>query len=333
MRLSLVAAAAVVVGSSPLAAADWRAVTTELLEKEKPGYGGLSGVAVDRATGHVYVDVSDRGVFRSADQGKTWARVGKGPTKGRTETPGCFQIDPTGKTKRLLMPVVYGLPVSVLPAGADDWRVLDKATVHVDWCAADWTDPDLKFLLALKHESGGLLLASRDGGKTFAEAGKGYGFGWVFDADTAVVSLAKSKDRPKGGVARTTDGGKTFVPAGDLAPAAALPRWHAGALYWLADGALHKSTDKGATWEKVGAVKDARYGPVSGKDAKHLFVLTGAGVVESTDGGATWSAPLAVPKEMKGVSGLTWLDYDPVGDALYVMKMTSELYRLPRGGK
>ena len=58
-------------------------------------------------------------------------------------------------------------------------------------------------------------------------------------------------------------------------------------------------------------MKDALYGPVFGKDGKHLFVLTKAGVAESTDGGATWSKPLAPPKEMKGVGGLSWLEYDP----------------------
>jgi hypothetical protein len=207
------------------AAADWQPATTDLLQKEKPGYGGLSGVAVDHATGHVFVDLSDRGVFRSTDQGRTWERLGSGPIKGRTETGGCFMIDPTGKTKRLLLPTVYGGPIALGSADGGDWRILDKASSHVDWCAADWTDPELKFLLALKHESGGLLLRSRDGGKSFAEVGKGYGPAWVFDAGTAVVALARSKDRPKGGIVRTTDGGKTFQPAGDyLAPW--LPRWH-----------------------------------------------------------------------------------------------------------
>ena len=80
-------------------------------------------------------------------------------------------------------------------------------------------------------------------------------------------------------------------------------------------------------------MKDGRFGPVFGKDAKQMFVLTGAGVVESTDGGATWCQPIAIPKELKGVSPLTWLDYDPLHDVLYVMKMTSELYQMKRGGK
>lgn len=308
-------------------AADWRPIATELIEKEKPGYGGLSGVLVDHATGTRYIDLSDRGIYRS-DPGKPWERVGKEAIKGRTETPGCFQIDPTGKSKRMLLPVVYGSPILVgSPAG--DWRILDKASVHVDWCAADWTDPDIKFLLTLKHESGGLLLASQDAGKTFREVGKGFGPAWVFDKETAVVAKMKSKDNPKGGLVRTNDGGKTFVPAGDFTPVS-LPRWHAEALWWLADGALHRTDDTGQTWKKLSAIKDARYGPVGGKDAKHLFVLTAAGVIESTNGGETWSSPITVPKELKGVSALTWLDYDPVGDILYIMKMTSDLYAMDR---
>jgi hypothetical protein len=54
-------------------------------------------------------------------------------------------------------------------------------------------------------------------------------------------------------------------------------------------------------------------------------------VIESTDSGATWTKPIAVPKELKGVSALTWLEYDPKNDLLYVMKMGSDLYKLPRG--
>ena len=57
-------------------AAEWEATTAELIAREKPGYGKLCGVAVDHRTGDVYVDLSDRGIYRSADQGKSWERRG-----------------------------------------------------------------------------------------------------------------------------------------------------------------------------------------------------------------------------------------------------------------
>lgn len=312
-----------------LAAADWQPVAAELLQREKPGYGGLSGVAVDPASGAVFVDVSDRGVFYSSDQGKSWQRLGKDAIKGRTETPGCLQIDPTGKSKRIIMATVYGGPIAIGALDQGDWRFLDKASTHIDWCAVDWVSPELKFILALKHESGGLLLRSNDGGKSFAEVGKGHGPAWVFDANVAVATLVKSKDRPKGTIVRTTDGGQTFQPCADYGPTA-LPRWHGGSLYWLADGQMIKTTTAGEKWEKVCDVKDGRFGPVFGRDAKHMFVLTGAGVVETLDGGATWSKAIPIPAEMKGVSPLTWLAYDAKNDVVYVMKMTSDLYKLAR---
>jgi hypothetical protein len=111
----------------------------------------------------------------------------------------------------------------------------------------------------------------------------------------------------------------------------ALPKWRGGSLYWLVEGALIVSDDKGASWKKAD-VKDGRYGPVFGKDAKQMFVLTGAGVIESIDGGATWSKPILPPKDLKGIDGLTWLAYDPKNDVLYLMKMGSDLFKLARGG-
>jgi hypothetical protein len=316
----------------------WTPMLGDLVKTEKAGFGGLCGVVVDPAKGTVWINVSDRGFYRSDDQAKTFRRCGEKQPKGRTETPGCLLLDPTGKTRRLMTALVYGGPVSVSADDGAIWKPLDAKTEHVDWFAADWTDREPTFVLALKHEKDGLLLASRDGGQSFAEVGKGYGPGWVFDATTAVVAEAKTKNKPKPHLLRTTDGGKTWTACGQYSPvgtgsAQALPRWHDGTLYWLVDGALIASKDAGATWKTVCDVKGGRYGPVFGKDAKHLFLLTKDGVIESTDAGVTWSQPIPPPKDLKGVGGLTWLTYDPTHDTLYLMKMGSDLYKLDRRTK
>lgn len=312
----------------------WEATLGDLVKTEKAGFGGLCGVVVDSTAGTVWINLSDRGFYRSDDQAKTFRRCGDGQPKGRTESPGCLLLDPTSSSKRLLTALVYGSPISVSADGGSTWKFLAPKSTHVDWCAADWTDPDLKFMLALKHESNGLLLASHDGGATFVEIGKGYGPGWVFNSKCAVV--AEATDRFKSRLLRTTDAGQTWQPCGMYRPvgansAQALPKWYGNTLYWLVEGALIGSDDQGASWKKIADVKDGRYGPIFGKDMKHLFVLTGAGITESIDGGATWSMPIAPPKDLKGVGGLTWLAYDQKNDVLYLMKMGSDLFKLARG--
>jgi photosystem II stability/assembly factor-like uncharacterized protein len=315
-------------GLASVSAADWQAMTGDLIEKEKPGFGKLCGVVVDHATGDVFIDLSDKGLYRSADQGKSWKKLGA--LKGRTEWPGCLQIDPTGQSKKLVTALVYGDPISVSTDGGESWKSMHGKSSHVDWFALDWADPDIKFVLALKHESGDLLIVSRDGGKTFDDVGKGYGPAYIFDSKTAVVVETKTKDRASPKLLRTTDAGKTFEPVGEYS-AKALPKWRDGKLYWLTDKELIATKDQGKTWEKLGEVKDGRYGPVFGKDAKQMFVLTGGGIIESTDGGANWGKAIALPKDLKGVGPLTWLEYDPKNDVLYVMKMGTDLFKLERG--
>jgi photosystem II stability/assembly factor-like uncharacterized protein len=312
---------------APASAQDWQPITEALIALEKPGYGKLCGAVVDHQTGHVYINLSDKGLYCSTDVGKSWQRVGM-PFKGRTEWPGCLMLDPTGG-KRLVVALVYGAPIVVSGDFGETSKMLDKKSMHVDWCAVDWSDPDMKFILTLKHESGDLLLVSRDGGKSFDEVGKGYGPAWIFDSKTAVIAQARSKTNAKPGLLRTTDAGKTFEPCGEYY-AKALPRWHKDTLYWVAEGALITTSDQGKSWQKISDLKDGRFGPIFGKSADHLFVLTQAGIVESSDAGKSWSKAIAVPKELKGVSNLTWMDYDPLHDTLYVMKMTSELYRWQR---
>ena len=256
----------------------------------------------------------------------SWEPTAETLVKGRTEWPGCLLLDPTGKSKRLVSAFVYGAPIGVSADAGKTWQSMNARSSHIDWCAVDWSAPDLSFVLALKHESGELLIVSRDGGKTFTEVGKGFGPAWVFDGKTAVVAETKTKDRPRPRLLRTEDAARSFRPCGDYSTKA-LPKWRRNTLYWVVDGALIASTDKAKSWRSLGPLKDGRYGPIFGKDDSQMFVLTGAGLIESTDGGASWSKPLELPKELKGGGALTWIEYDPTHDILYAMNMNSQLYK------
>src|SRR5262249_20596965 len=153
---------------------------------EKAGFGGLCGVLVNRTTGHVYLNVSDKGLYRSEDGGKTFTPYAL-PFKGRTEWPGCMTFDSTGNKAMILVATVYGGPPREWSLKGEQWQEMDKKASHVDWCVVNWTPPGLDFVLALKHEAAGLMIVSRDGGKTFEDVGKGFSSAWIFDAQTAVA--------------------------------------------------------------------------------------------------------------------------------------------------
>ena len=138
----------------PAGAAEWEATTVELLKEAKPGYGGLSGVVVDRTSGNVFVSVSDRGVYRSTDQGRTWKMLGDG-FKGRTEWPGAMAIDPVGQGKRLAVATVYGAPIALGETAGGTWKFLHPRSSHVDWCALAWGEPEAKLILALSMSPAG----------------------------------------------------------------------------------------------------------------------------------------------------------------------------------
>src|SRR5262249_5612982 len=85
----------------------WQAMLGDLPKTERAGFGGLCGFCIDRKTGDVIVNISDRGFYRSTDGAKTFQRISNSQPKGRTEEPGCFRIDPTGTSQTSASAIVY----------------------------------------------------------------------------------------------------------------------------------------------------------------------------------------------------------------------------------
>jgi photosystem II stability/assembly factor-like uncharacterized protein len=323
-----------IVAGAVARAEDWKAVATELIAREKPGYGVLTGVVVHPKTGDVYAFLSEKGLYRSTDQGETWQAHGA-PLKGRTEWPGSLILVPGTEATaarpatpdQFLVATVYDGPIVTSADAGKTWTRMQDQAKHVDWCA---TAPEVahpKLVFALKHESGDVLLCSNDGGKAFHELGKDFGPACVFDDQTAVVTRGRNGKRT---AVRTTDGGKTFEPCGAWGTKA-MPVWHDGKVYWLTDGAIRTSADQGKTWTEVCQVKDGRFGPVFGANDKHMLVIAAAGIIETKDAGKSWSPPIALAKKLDPRTPLTWLAFDSKTDTLYVAQMGQDLYRLKRG--
>ncbi|MFF5155992.1 F510_1955 family glycosylhydrolase [Streptomyces sp. NPDC000348] len=124
---------------------------------------------------------------------------------------------------------------------------------------------------------------------------------WDNRAELAALDIAVSpEDRDvvlatgEDGVARSTDGGRTFG-AGSGRVLAFLSWPTAEALYGVdLGGGLHRSADGGATWEKTGTAPGGQPQALTAVGARHVLVATQDGVYESRDGGGTFTERLPV---------------------------------------
>ncbi|WP_175407935.1 F510_1955 family glycosylhydrolase [Streptomyces sp. TRM64462] len=106
------------------------------------------------------------------------------------------------------------------------------------------------------------------------------------DPDTVLATTGK-------GIARSTDGGRTFGPGAE--PVMAYVSWPAAdALFGLdPQGGLHRSADGGRTWRKVSTVPGSGPQALTAVTAGHILAATESGVYESKDGGRTFERILA----------------------------------------
>ena len=264
-------------------AGEWTNISDATTATVKPGYAGpTAGVVADRVSGDVFMVVSDQGLWRSGDHGATFSRCDGGAIGGRCETGWALQADPAGK--RLACFMIYGSSAMTTDGGAT-WSKF-KVT-HLDFGSVDWADTGRR-LLAIRHESGGVLTTSDDAGATWKDLEKGFGGCGVLDRSTFVATKEKEP-----GIFRSTDTGVTWTKVSDEKPFAPVPVVVDGAAYWPAGKSLLVSRDKGATWTAMSV--EATHGPVFGKDSTHFIVAGKAGISETLDSGKTWQIAAPLP--------------------------------------
>jgi photosystem II stability/assembly factor-like uncharacterized protein len=210
----------------------------------------------------------------------------------------------------------------------------------------DWTVDQPQTIFAARHESGGEMYISTDGGKSWTmteKDPKNYALG-VVDSNTLLASKGE-------GLLRSTDLGKTWAKVSEYTPTSRVMQTLGGVHYFFAKpppdpavpvdpkkkpvvpSSLLVSRDKGATWAVQGTPTDAAWGPYFGKDEKHVVTLGRKGAItESTDGGATWKEIAQVPKgfDTNNPGWFTNVAYDPTSDTIYISKMGQPAFKLVR---
>ena len=290
--------------------------------------GQTAGVAVDPVSGDVYMIVAGQGVWKSTDSGKSFGRVDGGKVGGRCETSFALNFDCAGK--RLACFMLDGKCAWSGDSGRT-WTPLADVGRNWDYAAVDWSASELKSIFAALHESGGQVMFSSDGGRSWsklfkdAEFDKSGGLG-IFNEKTLVYTQ-KGK-----GIQRSTDAGQTWSRIADYEPAGRLVRINNGTAYWLAKDGLLVSADDGATWQVRGTPVDASIGPYFDPKNERRIVVAGAkGIFQTDDGGQAWKLVSRLPEGFEKLPKAGWytnVAWDPVHNAFYASLMGKPTYRL-----
>ena len=300
-------------------AGEWTNISDKVTSSLKPGYAGpTAGVCVDRTSGNLFMVVNDLGLWRSSDHGETFTQCSGKVIGGRGETGWALQADPKGK--RLACFMIYG-DSGMTTDGGTTWTKF--TTSHLDFGSVDWEDTGRR-LLAIRHESGGLLTTSNDGGATWTDLQKEFSACGVLDQNTFVAT--KEKDA---GIFRSVDAGKTWSRVHEQKPSAAVPVVFEKAAYWATGTGILVSRDLGATWRALGAPVEASYGPFF-NSAEHFTVAGKSGFFETKDAGTTWQKAAPLPEGFSIARVGPFYAWDPAADVFYASSMTKPTFKFQR---
>lgn len=291
----------------------WTNVTANV-GGDKWGYAGVTTMAAVPDSDTVIAGISERGLWATSDNGKTWKQLGEKDALPIKNRPYQIIFDPKDP-KTFWESGSYGSGVFQTTDAGQTFRRLGIIE-HVDGLGVDFTDPQRKLLIAGLHERERSVQKSTDGGQTWQQIGDKLPDKTNFSNDVIVLDSNNYLCNAAGwkqdnghplafGIFRTADAGKSWTKVSDAGPSGPPLVASDGAIYWqtLWNGGLVKSVDHGQTWQKLtGPVKS---NPIEISDGK-LVAAVDSQLLVSGDGAKTW-AKLGEPIPYKP-SGIIYSD-------------------------
>jgi hypothetical protein len=255
---------------------------TDTSDSSQSAVSHVHGLGIDPADGKLYV-ATHEGIFTPGKDNEA-QRVG--------DSKDDFMGFTVAKSKTFLASG-HPAPGTDAPANrgliestdsGNTWKTRSLAG-KVDFHALDYSGGTVHGL----DSTNGLLRISKDG-VSWDDRARLDALDIAVNPDDANTVLATTAN----GVAKSTDGGKTFK-AGQQ-PVMAFVSWaKANALYGIdTSGGLHRSTDGGSTWKKIATVPGGQPQALTAVDPQRVLAATQDGIYESKDGGKTFTMRLDV---------------------------------------
>lgn len=310
----------------------WTDISTAQIGKlgKQPWPGGCAGTVVNRLNGDVMVNIVGNGLWKSSDQGQTWARLDGGVVSGRGECAWSVQVD-QNDPKRV---AVFSLDGDAgYTVDGIHWKKFTNLGRNWDFGSVDWAAPAANVIVAGKHESGGEVYKSADEGTTWTKLSivmdpvkkMDECMIGVMNATTFIYSYAN-------GIHRSTDSGTTWTQVSTTQPRSKIPVLFKNRHYLCTSAGLIASSDLGATWQTQGQSVDIWQGPFFGADEKTMVAAGPPGIYKTTDAGTTWTKVSGLrPNINQNFSFATkWFgcySWDPVNDVIYATAMSHPAFK------
>ncbi|MDQ3003614.1 MAG: hypothetical protein M3Y08_20450 [Fibrobacterota bacterium] len=336
-KLGYIIAGIVAFFALSVSAQTWTDITSSVIAAQNmsPGFpGGCSGVAVNRLTGDVYVQIIGYGIWKSPDQGTTWTRIDQNTVGGRCETGVAMTADQDNPVRLASFSLDGNCGHTSDGVTWHKWTDMGR---NWDFGSVDWGAANPLVMLAAKHEDGGKVYKTVDGGVTWtllpiavnAQSNNNSSMIGVMDANTFIYCA-------NGGIQRSTDQGASWVQVSTTVARTKIPVLFKGKHYLGAATGLWVSSDKGATWTKQGASIEICQGPYFGADENTMVIANTQGIYKSTNAGTAWTNVAGLPTPFSGntfdplwFAGFSW---DPVRNTIYGTRMACPAFKFVMQG-